>query len=275
MRKGARRRVAGAHGGPAAEDDGGGADPRLDRREGNRHRVGTAADRRRVRAPAETRHATADRSDRDLRHGQRLRTATSAARDLLSRHALQHLHARRPAADADRDARRRRAACGRRGPPPGDALFFVAVGDGSGRHVFSRTARRTQRRGARIPAALPRAVRAEMRMLWSLASQRSHPWRNSIEHGTPGPAILGRAFGPQPMPIGHRQSVPLIRASSRWKAARAPARQCSPRCASAAGRRLRSGEHARTRRHAAGGDDPRPAARPGARAGCRRKPNCC
>ena len=24
-------------------------------------------------------------------------------------------------------------------PAPGDALFFVAVGDGSGRHVFSRT----------------------------------------------------------------------------------------------------------------------------------------
>jgi UPF0755 protein len=24
-------------------------------------------------------------------------------------------------------------------PAPGDALFFVAVGDGSGRHVFSKT----------------------------------------------------------------------------------------------------------------------------------------
>ena len=56
-------------------------------------------------------------------------------RDLLADDAVQHLHPRRPAADADRHAGHGLAAGGGASPTPTKALYFVARGDGSS--VFS------------------------------------------------------------------------------------------------------------------------------------------
>ena len=53
------------------------------------------------------------------------------------RHALQHLHAHRPAADADRDAGQGRRCSPRCSPSATKALYFVARGDGSSE--FSET----------------------------------------------------------------------------------------------------------------------------------------
>ena len=86
-----------------------GADPGLDRREGNGARQRAAAHRRRVHRAAAHRHAAADRPDGDLRPGHRLRRQPAASRP-RARRAVQYLHARGPAADADRAAGRRGAA---------------------------------------------------------------------------------------------------------------------------------------------------------------------
>ncbi len=95
---------------PADRDAVRGADPRLDRREGNRARGGAAAHRRRIRGAPAARHAAADRSDRDLRHRPEVRRQPPALRP-RARRPLQYLHARRTASDTDRPAGRRRAAC--------------------------------------------------------------------------------------------------------------------------------------------------------------------
>ena len=59
------------------------------------------------------RDAAAGRSDGDLRDGRKLRRQPAQARS-RGRHAVQHLHARRLAADADRAARGRRRSTRRR-----------------------------------------------------------------------------------------------------------------------------------------------------------------
>ena len=76
-------------------------------------------DRRRAGQPPAHRHAAAGRSDRDLRPGRGLRRQPEEEATCSTDGAVQHLHARRPAADADRHARARaRCAprCGRRRP---------------------------------------------------------------------------------------------------------------------------------------------------------------
>ncbi len=107
-----------------------GADARIDRRKGDRPRRGPAAGRGRVHQSAETRHASADRSRRDLRHRRALR--------------------RQPEEDAISKAIRRSTPTFASGLPPtpialpGQAsldavlhpaavpyLYFVARGDGS------------------------------------------------------------------------------------------------------------------------------------------------
>src|SRR5690606_22261210 len=159
-RAGAGAGLGRACAGPAAGQPGRGPGAGLDHREGNRHRRGTRPHRRRVRAPAEAGHAAADRSDRDLRHGRELRWQHPPRRP-ARRHALQHLHPRRAAADADRDG-------GRGRDPRGDAA-------GRRRRAVLRRGRRRQRpprvlahpgraqpRGARVRAPLSREVRSAM-----------------------------------------------------------------------------------------------------------------
>ena len=89
-----------------------GAHPGVPRRERNRRRRRAAAHRGRLRQSAAKGNAAADRPLRDLRSRRRVRRqpAPQGSRD---RHAVQHVHARGPAADADR-ARRARGARGRR-----------------------------------------------------------------------------------------------------------------------------------------------------------------
>jgi UPF0755 protein len=60
-------------------------------------RPATGPDCRRVHQPAAHRHAAADRPDRDLRPGRALRRQPAQERP-ADRHALEHLHPRRPAA---------------------------------------------------------------------------------------------------------------------------------------------------------------------------------
>ena len=75
----------------------------------NRPRTRPPARLGRVRQPPEDRHAAADRSHRDLRHGRRLPGPHPQARP-ADRHALEHLYPARPAAHADRGGRPRGAA---------------------------------------------------------------------------------------------------------------------------------------------------------------------
>src|SRR5690606_16217098 len=133
-----RRQVPGAH-------------PRVDRGKGNGARGRARAHRRRVRAPPAARHAAADRPDRDLRHRRGIRRQ-SHARPPAHGHAVQHLPAQQPAADADRDARPGRHS---RGAEPGARRGAVlrrhrprrrqsqVLGDQGG----------ARRRGPRIPGA--------------------------------------------------------------------------------------------------------------------------
>src|SRR5690606_32033243 len=91
------------------------------------------------------------------------------------RYALQHLYPRRPAADADRHGRR---GCDPRGDAAGRGRRAVLRG---GRRRQRTTcllahAGRPQRRGARVRAALSRAVRA-------VTTLRSHARFISLEGG--------------------------------------------------------------------------------------------
>ena len=74
--------------------------------------------------------------DGDLRPGRRVRRRPAQARP-RGRHAVQHLHARRPAADADRAAVAGVARRGRSIRPSTEYLYFVARGDGTSK--FSAT----------------------------------------------------------------------------------------------------------------------------------------
>ena len=123
-------RVGCARGRPALQDALRGADHGVDHREGNRS-VGRARDdRRRVRQPAAARHAAADRPDRDLRARRPLRRQPAQARP-ARRRPVQHVHAGRPAADADRAAGqgRDRGRAAARQPPM--RCTSSARGDGS------------------------------------------------------------------------------------------------------------------------------------------------
>ena len=96
-------------------------------------------------------HAAADRPDRDLRHRARPSMATSRRRRPRDRHALQHLHALRPAADADRAARRRRH---RRGHAPGRrATTCTSSPAATAATPFSRQPARAQCGGCPLPVA--------------------------------------------------------------------------------------------------------------------------
>ena len=114
--------------------------------------TGKAADRTLIAAvfqqPAAHRHAAADRPDRDLRHGRALRRQPAQGRP-ADRHALEHLHPRRPAAHADRHARQglaagRGAAGARQGP--------VLRGRGRRHQPVQRQPRRAQPRRQQVPA---------------------------------------------------------------------------------------------------------------------------
>ena len=97
-----------------------------------------AQDRRRVHDAPAARHAPADGPDRDLRHRRQVRR--------------RHPHAR-PVAPTRRTTRTRAPVCRRRPsrlpgresvlaavqPEETGALFFVATGDGTGAHYFSKT----------------------------------------------------------------------------------------------------------------------------------------
>ena len=149
-----------ARGGPAAQGSVRGADPRVDRREGDRARRRPAADRVGVRQPAAHRHAAADRSDGDLRHGRALRRQPAQARP-RDRHAVQHLHARRPAADADRAAGRRRRStrCSIRRAPSTSISSRAATARASSRRTSPTTIapwQNSRRAGADAPLR-PRA----------------------------------------------------------------------------------------------------------------------
>src|SRR5690606_24734501 len=92
------------------------------------------------------------------------------------RHAVQHLHPRRPAADADRDGRRRCAAGGH--PSCGRGGTLLRRGGGRQRPPrVLEDAGRTPGRGARVHPPLSRAARAAMTAL------RSHPRFVSLEGG--------------------------------------------------------------------------------------------
>jgi hypothetical protein len=95
----------------------------------DRRRGGPRPGRGGVREPAQGRHAAADRSDGDLRpgHGLRRQPAQDPSAD---RHAVQHLHPRRSAADADRDAGSGRAA----GDAASDAVQGAVLRVARGRH---------------------------------------------------------------------------------------------------------------------------------------------
>ena len=129
----------------AAEERRRGADAGLDRREGDRRGADRGRGRRRVRQPAAHRHAAADRPDRDLRPGHGVRRQPAQARP-AGRHAVQHLHPRRPAADADRDARQGGAArrgAARRRPRRCTSSRAATAAANSARRSTSTTARST------------------------------------------------------------------------------------------------------------------------------------
>jgi hypothetical protein len=77
------------------------ADPRVDRREGNRASRRPAPHRVGVRQSTAGRDAPAVRSHGDLRYGQALRWQSAQARS-RSRHTVQHVYPRWAAADANR-----------------------------------------------------------------------------------------------------------------------------------------------------------------------------
>ena len=147
-----RRGVAGARSGDAAAERRRGADARLDRREGNRDRRRSRPRRRRVRQPASPRHAAADRPDRHLRPRRRVRRQPAQARP-ARRRAVQHLHAHRPAADADRGAGQGVAA--RRGAPGADQGALLRRPRRRQQRV-QRDARRSQSCREPIPAQAAR-----------------------------------------------------------------------------------------------------------------------
>ena len=95
-------------------------------------------------------YAATNRPDGHLR-ARRILRWQSASRRSRARYAVQHIHARRPAADADRAAGQRVARGGRRSGTQ-DALFFVATGRGDGSHSFRRRSRSTSG-GSRLPPA--------------------------------------------------------------------------------------------------------------------------
>ena len=163
----ARRGLGAARARHAAEERRRGAGAGLDRREGDRRRRRPRPRRRGARQPAARRHAAAGRPDGDLRPRRGLRRQPAQARPAAG-HAVQHLYADRPAADADRHAGQ-----------------GVAAGRGAARSrpegaLFRRPRRRQQRvqRDARRPSArgrpLParRGGRARRRAAASGASTR-------------------------------------------------------------------------------------------------------
>src|SRR5690606_1172512 len=156
---------------------GGRAGASLDRREGNRRRGRAADDRRRVRAPAREGHAAADRPDRDLRHGRGLHGQHPPRRP-RPRHALQHLHAHGPAADPDRDARRRRTARGHAARRRRRAVLRRGRRRQRAARVLAH-AGRAPGRGARLPEALSRAAEGAM----SPGALRDCPRLLTIEGG--------------------------------------------------------------------------------------------
>ncbi len=116
--------------------------------------VGSAADRFGVRQPAATEHAAADRSHGHLRTRRGVRRQPAQARP-RGGHALQHVYARRSAADADRaciagvDRRRAQSA--------GDSLPLLRFARRRQQRVL-RVARRAQSRGGALPAQAERIV---------------------------------------------------------------------------------------------------------------------
>ena len=112
-------------------------------------------------------------------------------------------------------------------PASGDALYFVAVGDGSGRHVFTRSLAEHQA-----------AVRQYLQRYRAHAATRQHAM------------TAGASLPPMhPHFVSHRRRRGRRQDHGARRAARLPA-----------GRRLRSRQHARARRHAAGRTHPRLAA---------------
>ena len=97
-----------------------------------------AAHRRRVRRTPAARHAAADRSDRDLRPGRKIRRQPAPRRS-RARYAVQYVHARRAAADTDRTARRRVVARGRAARCARRDSSSSRPGEGDGSHAFSKT----------------------------------------------------------------------------------------------------------------------------------------
>ena len=134
-----------------------GADPRLDRGEGGGAQERARADRRGVRQPPAQGHATAVRSDRDLRARRELRRQHPHARSHAPTRPTTPTRARgcRRRRSRCRDASRCWRACIRRQT---DALYFVATGLGDGAHHFSAT---LEEHNAAVQTYLARLRRAQ------------------------------------------------------------------------------------------------------------------
>src|SRR5690606_25744067 len=145
---GAGRGLGGARARHTAAQRGGGADPGLDRGEGDRPGARARADRRRVLAAPAEGDAAADRPDRDLRPGQRLWRQHPQARP-DHRHPVQPLPPPGPAADSDRHAGPRRAEGG--GQSRAGRCAFLRLAQRRHPRVF-RDLCRAQPRGGLLPA---------------------------------------------------------------------------------------------------------------------------
>ena len=107
------------------------------------HRGRTGAHRRRIRRAPAPRHAPADRSHGDLRPRRQIRRQPASCGP-RARHALQYVHARRTAADADRAARAP-DRCGRRSSPTSAASCSSSRrASATGRTCFRRRSASTR-----------------------------------------------------------------------------------------------------------------------------------
>jgi UPF0755 protein len=122
---------------------GGGGDPGLHRREGDRRRQRAPAGRLDLHQPAEQGHAAGERSDDHLRHhpgrplGRRIFLSELQAPTPYNTYAIERL----PPTPIANPGRAALAAV--LDPPETDYLFFVA--DGSGGHAFAATYEEHQR----------------------------------------------------------------------------------------------------------------------------------
>src|SRR6185436_13318534 len=126
-----------------------GAHHGVDHREGNRPVGRARPDRRRADQPPAHRHAAAGRPDHHLRPRRHLRRQPEA-QPPRRRRPLQHLHARRPAADADRDAGPGLAALG--AAPGKDRRDVLRVQERRLEPLLAH-AGRAQPGGRQVPAA--------------------------------------------------------------------------------------------------------------------------